>query len=1077
MCGLFGYSGKNPADITNIKLLGAYNQDRGTDSCGYATIDGVIHGVNDEKEWMKFLIKNEISLAEKSNSIVCHTRKSTMGLKNKDNAHPFMITTDMTKKGKVVGDYKVYGAHNGAIKNWKKLCEARGVKTSVIDVDSRGFYTCLAVDLFKGKYEIFEQYEGVGAFIWLSELNPDTLFVFRGESPYSNYLDVVEEERPLFYYEHNEGVYFSSTWESLCAIGGNNETVKEVPANIVFCVKDGKLTEVAKTERGTKGFQTFYEHKANNRMGPAAYSTKEKVEVDDSRRNYYDTEKSESSTRNIDAGESSKFSVNTGNSMYITAKLEKYTRILDNNINLKNDILPKARRAKGGVYFEKGRFRRTDHIYNKPTDKVLVAEDGSIITDKKKIKNSATYVVMNHNGVQKNFTHCKFYHGVMLTHNHTLNAGVNVCKQNGSLFPTSELDDYSNPDFWVRGELATGKYIYPGSTKEYGFFEGKLMYIIDHDNSNITHRREVLFSYPEGKKSEALKNTKKNIHILDLLKNSYEGVSDRAILDPSTFQIWEPLLIDGDNNLMWINTAWLQIVDDNILDHFFALVGMTKFDWHLTKAQYEAAKGMTTICTAKEFKTYSIKQCAEPLYKKNLDYVKEIAKKVGASVNHKAVYVPDMSMTSLNVLLAISGLSPRNKEIKRIPFMTFITVYNPVSPDATVVNDPIMGMKPYDIVDFSSGVVWRPSVVQKGSENVHTFIFTAIGYLDGEGFTRPVVGSGTMKLNLRAYRKDVLDNTSFTDLCKKNVAYETFINGKERFYDYCKKIGYDIFNLLDMEDFISNGYIYTRLAELLGLTGKEKAINATIGDGKKVAVDAEGSYPDVEDDEDEDDSILKNELEMQDYFEAGLAEQSMKKIVLDTFDATHKVLDKAQHLLEFLGDEGNEDYATLCEVEHIIRNNTNYFGEEGDVIEGDTEDTEIINEIFELVGSSDVMVQKDTKGNYKILPTTNYPLQLDEKRKRGMDVFMGYHADLVKEDDWYPDGFIRRKLGIKYFCVAKWYMIINIKEGSIDSTSFSISTIPEKEWINFGALQESELWTLLMELDETWKNNKLTKKV
>lgn len=1102
-CGIFGYTGSKPVSIANIKLLGAYNQERGTDSCGFATLEGVEHGVDSEKEWLKFLTKNEIVLSDRSNSIVCHTRRSTMGLKNKLNAHPFHIITDVLNKNNIkFKEYSIFGAHNGVIRNWIKLCQTRDIKIGPIDVDSKGFFTALALDIYNKKYGIFEEYEGVGAFIWISELDPTSMYVFRGESRRTNHLEEIEEERPLFYFETEGGVYFSSMWESLYAIGGDNQTVLSVPANIVFCVKDDKLVEVAKTERATKSFQQFYApvtpsvstKKFKNRMGLGSKGS-EDDDIIYPELDYYDTEKQE---RSIDAGESSRYQVNKGNSVYIDKSMENYTQTLNNTIDINNDILPKKLRSKGGVYFEKGRFHRTDHIHNKPSDKVLVAEDGSLVTDKKKIKNNISYVVMAHEGKQKSFTACKFIHGIMMDANAVSTPSIPLWKDKGVLVPMCDVNSGTKDnDFYVKGELANGRFVYPGSTKEYGFLNGKLMYIVDHANTNITYRAGTIFSYNEGKKSEAPKSTSTRVHILDLLEDSYEGVISRAVIDPITHEIWEPFLVQGDKEVRFVNTAVLVVQDNISLSHWWQLKTIKDFKGVMSKEDYEVCKVDSTVLSAIAFKEHCKKQTENVKYNSNLTFIQTAANAACKQFNYKGpAMIPDVSLTSSNVILKIKDLfeSTENKVgTVEISFMTFITVYNADNVMATELTDPILGMKPYDIVDFSDGFVYRPSLVSDAKKQSLVYNFTRIGALVGDGFTRPASSNKREKLHfIHSSTKTLMNDLAFQEYCKNRLPYERYAINKELFYSYLKEHGFVVKGLLDMEDFVTNGYIYNTLASLMGRVplAKEESIstknitNSTIGE-KKPVVDAEGNHDDIIGD-----GIIVADWEEEgafteaDMLKAAEVEIDMREFIMDISPKIEEMLDKANNLVDYFTDAGAEDHRVLCEVENDLNSNSNYFqpeDEDEDEEESSDEDATIRNTIMLLLGTKAIIHKIESSKpeiQYKAVPTPTSPIDLSGKYKKELETNMAYSADLEKDDEWYCDGYIRREIEGQHFCIAKWFMIFTVKNNEVHSLGFKIHLIPEEEQSLFGVMStvdlayELERWTSICDENEILINKK-----
>ncbi len=114
MCGIFGAIASNggtiePARVTCLALL---NQQRGTDSTGFAAISGIgklrlLKRVDDAATVVEMKAYRKFTrLMPKAAVVIGHCRFSTKGGNTKDNAHPFVYKG---KRGRVVG------THNGMI--------------------------------------------------------------------------------------------------------------------------------------------------------------------------------------------------------------------------------------------------------------------------------------------------------------------------------------------------------------------------------------------------------------------------------------------------------------------------------------------------------------------------------------------------------------------------------------------------------------------------------------------------------------------------------------------------------------------------------------------------------------------------------------------------------------------------------------------------------------------------------------------------------------------------------------------------------------------------------------------------
>jgi glucosamine 6-phosphate synthetase-like amidotransferase/phosphosugar isomerase protein len=118
MCGIFGYSGKNPVDPIRFRWLACENQSRGEDSSGIATPAGLYKDAVPAKE---IVLKGAFQeLVEGSTTIIGHTRRATMGAKIAKNAHPFEIFENAKTT-----DAHLVGTHNGQVFEYflDKICK------------------------------------------------------------------------------------------------------------------------------------------------------------------------------------------------------------------------------------------------------------------------------------------------------------------------------------------------------------------------------------------------------------------------------------------------------------------------------------------------------------------------------------------------------------------------------------------------------------------------------------------------------------------------------------------------------------------------------------------------------------------------------------------------------------------------------------------------------------------------------------------------------------------------------------------------------------------------------------------
>lgn len=228
MCGLFGFSGWDKANIAKLKILGLYNKTRGRDSCGYYFNEKLVKGTYLKKEWDSFIEEEIISDKGKSNLFIGHTRASTVGANTEENAHPFNV------------DDKLIIAHNGTLDNHWPLCNKYGVDHTKIHVDS----LALGNLLVKQGFKVLEEYRGYAALLLHNLAEPDSLMIYHGASRVFESDEKLTEERPLFYMSSREGVYVSSLKSSLMAIRDSASEVPEtVPHNRIIKITKGKLAK------------------------------------------------------------------------------------------------------------------------------------------------------------------------------------------------------------------------------------------------------------------------------------------------------------------------------------------------------------------------------------------------------------------------------------------------------------------------------------------------------------------------------------------------------------------------------------------------------------------------------------------------------------------------------------------------------------------------------------------------------------------------------------------------------------------------------------------------------------------
>lgn len=255
MCGIFGQATNSPKKINqgNIRILGMFNESRGKNSCGI-TIDGEIyHGLEKEKLFTDFMKGRKFD-AKQIPIVFGHTRTSSVGAVNEYNAHPFGFGENEQ------GNIKFIGVHNGTLHNHKDLAEEYGVEVSApytnqynVDLTRQKIDSEILLEILSksgNDFSVLEKYNGRAALVWTDTDNPNIIYLYSGESSFTNYAtSKVEEERPLIVYlESKNNLYFSSMPESLYAIGGTDEDVFQIDYNTVYSVKNGDFAHARKTK-------------------------------------------------------------------------------------------------------------------------------------------------------------------------------------------------------------------------------------------------------------------------------------------------------------------------------------------------------------------------------------------------------------------------------------------------------------------------------------------------------------------------------------------------------------------------------------------------------------------------------------------------------------------------------------------------------------------------------------------------------------------------------------------------------------------------------------------------------------
>lgn len=258
MCGIWGFSLKTNANrrmaLQKFKILGLYNKSRGRDASGVFVNGEIFKGIGKVSEFDDFIEDTIIPIPKENGIMLGHARQGSVGYKKTiDEAHPFLINDDMVF------------THNGTIKNIVELCDKYRVDKERFTVDSQALGAIIEED----GYNILDEYKGYAALAFTKLSEPNILMLYHGASKEYK-LGSLQEERPLFYMETKDGVYYSSMEESLKAIRENeNEEPVSLKHNRVYRIENGKfnLDRIANVSREEMNVTVYTNTNINSSVG------------------------------------------------------------------------------------------------------------------------------------------------------------------------------------------------------------------------------------------------------------------------------------------------------------------------------------------------------------------------------------------------------------------------------------------------------------------------------------------------------------------------------------------------------------------------------------------------------------------------------------------------------------------------------------------------------------------------------------------------------------------------------------------------------------------------------------------
>lgn len=231
-CGLWCYSGTEPADPWKMRVLALYNMARGDHATGLCIDDEVVKEVTSAKD---FLASNpELfdfkELSKKNFTVLGHCRQASgqYAKDNKDFAHPHAIKKADTDKKPFL-----FLVHNGTVTNLWDLCHKYEIDSDYNKYsDSIQLARIITKNWEAKNMEVLKDYEGSATLVFYPITAKNTIYVHR------------DKMRELYYWNetHNK-VYVSSVKEALKAIGAPADDIKEFKPGLLIKFTNGHITK------------------------------------------------------------------------------------------------------------------------------------------------------------------------------------------------------------------------------------------------------------------------------------------------------------------------------------------------------------------------------------------------------------------------------------------------------------------------------------------------------------------------------------------------------------------------------------------------------------------------------------------------------------------------------------------------------------------------------------------------------------------------------------------------------------------------------------------------------------------
>lgn len=360
-CGIWAYIGKDNKEFSSDKfnILGIINDSRGKDASGILIDNSIFHKTDSYYE----LIENEVINSKPNHPVVLgHSRKASSGGKLVHYAQPFVWSTNKNITNGLI--------HNGTIHNELELSKKYNVpdKFKYNDVTfSPNDTQILAHALMVTKNtDILLDYRGAAALVWEDRDKGET-YLFKGKSKYFNRL---EEERPLFVYEKENGYIWVSSIEKALTIIADEATpnIYSLEPNTIITIKKGVIISKTPIDRinkfQTKSYTNNNNHSYNNYDYENMYNNYDNYNDID----YANTNRATSVNKEFnDEMKLMSYILNYveigGNRYYTKGKLAEGLVILDEEGNLVSD--QNTTKATYQRYFKDGILIKSQEAYTK----------------------------------------------------------------------------------------------------------------------------------------------------------------------------------------------------------------------------------------------------------------------------------------------------------------------------------------------------------------------------------------------------------------------------------------------------------------------------------------------------------------------------------------------------------------------------------------------------------------------------------------------------------------------------------------------------------------------------------------